>query len=266
MDAPRDGLVRGIVPFELRDDGDGEADGMPTLVTRFAVFDRWTEIHSWFEGDFLERLAPGSFAKTISERRDQVKVLYDHGYDYHIGNKVLGVPEILREEPQGPWAEVPLLDTTYNRDLVPGLDAGAYGASFRFRVVKEAWDDEPGTSDHNPAGLPERTINEVKLFEFGPVTFPAYEEATAGLRSMTDVLLERMAERHPERFASVLDAHPEAAARLTDLRTRARGAAGDGTPAPGAAPTHDDEPASATRRSPKHAAQLLRRINTRSAA
>jgi len=29
--------------------------------------------------------------------------------------------------------------------------------------------------------LPERTIREAKLYEFGPVTFPTYAGATAGL-------------------------------------------------------------------------------------
>lgn len=262
MDAPRDNLVRGAVPLEFRADD----DTMPTLVTRFAVFNTWTEIRSWFEGDFMERLAPGAFAKTITERGEQVKVLYDHGYDFHIGNKVLGIPEVLREEPQGPWAEVPLFDTSYNRDLVPGLEAGAYGASFRFRVVKEQWDDEPGRSDHNPDGLPERTITEVKLFEFGPVTFPAYPEATAGLRSLTDQFMERLAERHPDRFAQLLEEHPAARSRYVDLRTRSQGAA-DGTPDGRAATANNDEPPDeGTRRTPKHAAQMLRRITARSAA
>lgn len=29
--------------------------------------------------------------------------------------------------------------------------------------------------------LPERTIRDVRLFEFGPTTWPAYSDATAGL-------------------------------------------------------------------------------------
>lgn len=255
--APVDGLLRGVMPFEFRADG----DAMPTLVTRFAVFDRWTEINSWFEGRFLERIAPGAFAKTIRESRDNIKVLYDHGMDFEIGNKVLGRIEELREEPSGPWAEVPLFDTSYNRDLIPGLEAGVYGASFRFRVVKEEWSVEPDHSDDNPEGLPERTIKEVRLYEFGPVTFPAYPEATAGLRSITDAWLARMAERNPDRFAAVLQEHPEAAARYYDLRTRAWGAA-DGTPNERAAHRNTDEPASATRRAVE-IRQRLRRWDLR---
>jgi phage head maturation protease len=37
----------------------------------------------------------------------------------------------------------------------------------------------PGKSDYNPDGLPEITILEARLIEFGPVTFPAYAGATA---------------------------------------------------------------------------------------
>lgn len=196
MDTPQDDLYRAAVlddGIELRN---ADGDAMPTLVTRFAVFDTWTEIDSWYEGRFLERLGQGAFAKTIRESLDQVKVLYDHGHDFHVGNKVLGPIRSITEEAAGPLAEVPLLDTSYNRDLIPGLEAGLYGASFRFRVVKDEWDEEPGRSDHNPDGLPERTIREVKLYEFGPVTFPAYAQATAGLRSLSDRYHRDLRTRH----------------------------------------------------------------------
>lgn len=213
--APIDNLYRGravtgttsqqlrsaaALQLEQRAAGAGAADST-TLAGHFAVFDVWTEIHSWFEGDFLERLAPGAFTKTIKESRDQIKVQYDHGFDAHVGDSPLGPIDVLREDGVGAYYEVPLLDTDYNRDrilpllrgrLLTGEDRGSLlGASFRFRVTKEEWDEEPGKSDHNPDGLPERTIREVRLFEFGPVVFPAYPEATAGVRSLTDHYLER---------------------------------------------------------------------------
>ena len=34
--------------------------------------------------------------------------------------------------------------------------------------------------------MPERTLKEVRLLEFGPVVYPAYLGATAGVRSLTD--------------------------------------------------------------------------------
>jgi phage head maturation protease len=56
--------------------------------------------------------------------------------------------------------------------------------------VRENIDKTTQASSYNPTGLPERTITEAKVMEFGPVTFPAYEGATAGVRSLTDWYLE----------------------------------------------------------------------------
>ncbi len=99
---------------------------------------------------------------------------------------MLGPIAELREADGGADYAVPLFDTSYNRDLIPGIRAGVYGASFRFGVVRQDFDRNPGKSEHNPDGIPERTIREAKVMEFGPVTFPAYPDATAGLRSITD--------------------------------------------------------------------------------
>lgn len=181
---PRENLVRGVRPgVELRTTEDG---AMPTLHGRFAVFNEWTEIDSAWEGRFLERIQPGAFKKTIAENRSGMRVLFDHGHDPNIGNKPLGPIADLRETDDGAYYEVPLLDTEYVRELLPGLQAGLYGASFRFKVMREDFDKRPERSELNPEGLPERTITEARVMEFGPVTFPAYDGATAGVRSLTD--------------------------------------------------------------------------------
>ncbi|RBQ21606.1 hypothetical protein DP939_02535 [Spongiactinospora rosea] len=161
-----------------------ESTGEQVMVLRFSAFGVWYEINSWYEGRYLERVLPGAFAKTIQERGDRVKIFFNHGYDYQIDQKILGVPELLEERTDGVWAEVPLLDTSYNRDLIPGLRAGGYGSSFMFNVLDELWNHEPGESEHNPEGLPERSILQVRLFEAGPVTWPASHAATAGMRSV----------------------------------------------------------------------------------
>lgn len=196
-----DNLFRGLAaPVELRADDDAPAGR--TMAGHFAVFDEWTEIDSWFEGRFLERLSPGVFAKSINDGLPNVRVQFDHGHDPHIGGAPLGHPELVEEDKRGAYYEVPLFDTDYNRDRVLPLLEGrlmdgtvtgrsALGASFRFRVVKDEWDEEPGRSDINPDGLPERTIKEVRLFEFGPVVFGAYPNATSGMRCLTDHYLDR---------------------------------------------------------------------------
>jgi phage head maturation protease len=123
------------------------------------------------------RRAP--FSRTLIEDRAGLKVLFQHGRDPQAGNKPLGPIDTVREDGYGAFYRVPLLDTTYNRDLLPGLEIGLYGASFRFQVMMDEVVERPGRSAHNPTGLPERTVGEAKLFEFGPVTFPAYSAATA---------------------------------------------------------------------------------------
>ena len=137
----------------------------------------------------------------MKEQRASIKVQYDHGFDANVGDSPLGPIDELKEDDDGAYYEVPLLDTDYNRDrilpllqgrLMSGEQRGSLlGASFRFRIVNDEWNYEPGTSDANPDGLPERTIREVRLYEFGPVVFPAYAEATAAVRSLTDHYLQR---------------------------------------------------------------------------
>jgi phage head maturation protease len=149
------------------------------------VFNEWTEINSVYEGHFMERIAPGAAHRTIDENSARMKVLFNHGRDPSIGMKPLGPPEVLREDGyRGVYAEVPLIDADYVRDtLVPGLGAGLYGWSFRFDMVR--WEDvkTPGASAHNPKGLTERTVRELTMPEFGPVTFPAYAGAELQMRA-----------------------------------------------------------------------------------
>ncbi len=132
-----------------------------------------------------------------------MRALFNHGKDPSMGEKVLGPIAAIRDTEDGPVADVPLLDTSYNRDLLPGLKAGVYGSSFRFKVLREDYVPKPGKSSGNPRGLPERTITEARLFELGPVTFPAYAGATAGVRSLTDRF--RLADLRPEEIAALKD-------------------------------------------------------------
>lgn len=202
-------------------------DSIGLLSGHFSAFGNWYRVSSYWEGDFLESTAAGFTAQTIAEDRDGMRVLFDHGFD-SIGNKVLGPIQDLREDETGPYYEVPLFDTSYNRDLLPGLKAGVYGASFRMRVLEDSWNDEPDPSDYNPKALPERTITRAKVMEFGPVTFPANPEASASVRSVTDQFYERLRSRDQGAFE---DAVRAAGRNPTDFTGRpgARSAGGGGS-------------------------------------
>lgn len=145
--------------------------GMPTMTVRFSKLNSWYEIKSFWEGEFLERIAPGAF-DSISDP-SEVRVLFNHGFDPSVGQKALGVPTVIEERDGYACADVPLFDAAYVRELLPGIRAGAYGSSFMFDAEHESWDWEPETSADNPKGIPQRTIESVRLYEQGPVTFPA---------------------------------------------------------------------------------------------
>jgi len=210
---PRENLVRALceAPELVRD----SSTSMPVMRGHFAVWDTPTEIRSAYEGHFIEKFAPGSMNKTLSEARDRIKVLFQHGKDPQIADKPLGPIQRLEPDATGAYYEVPMLDTAYNRELIPGLEANLYGASFRFQVISEDFNKKPKRSEENPHGIPERTVTEAKVVEFGPVTFPAYQQATAGLRSMTDEFIVGRFAEDPERLLELI----RAAAGLEPSRT-----------------------------------------------
>jgi phage head maturation protease len=205
---PRENLIRARygAGVQLREAGDG-ADGT-TMFGHFSVFNSWYEVDSYWEGTFLESVASSAFDRTMVDDRAGMKVLYDHGFDPVLGNKPLGPITTLRADDIGAYYEVPLLDTDYNRDfvlpalrgqLMNGQNVGSQlGASFRFMVLDEIWEQKPEPSSFNPTGLPQRTITRAQVMEFGPVTFPASPDASAGVRSLTDEFIDHL--HHDAKF------------------------------------------------------------------
>jgi HK97 family phage prohead protease len=229
--APVDDLFRGLTDgVELRDDTAEDTAGA-LMFGHFSVFDTWYEVESWYEGEFIERVGAGSFRKTIKENRDTLVSQFDHGYDLHVGDSPLGAIEDLREDDVGPYYEVPLYDTDYNRDRILPLLQGrtldgrtlgsALGSSFRFRVTKDEWVEPSKASAYNPQMLRERTIREVRLYEFGPVVFPANPAATAQARSLSDHFHARRLAKdgRAERAARELLTYVDSAALGTEPST-----------------------------------------------
>ena len=175
---------------------DAAGDEPPVLFGYFNAYNQWAEIRSEFEGEFLERVAPGAFDEAIKEYwsnrgaggRGTIRLIFQHGRDGQMGSKVIGKPEVLESRSQGPYFEAPLYKGIPQL-LVEGLRDGQYGMSYRFDVPRggDSWVTRPQRSDYNPRALPERTLTRgVRIPEFGPVTFPAYAGATVGVRSLSD--------------------------------------------------------------------------------
>ena len=179
-------------PQSLSDRYIGELSG------HFAVFNQWTLINSSDEGRFMECVAPGAFTKTFEEHRDGIRCLLSHGRHPMYGEKPMGPIAELEEDGFGARYVVKLHNTSLNREFLPALKDGLYGASFRFRVTLEDLDLNPPRSEHNPEGIEQRVIREADVAEFGPVVWPAYQASTAGVKAPA-----RAAPRHaPRRMMS----------------------------------------------------------------
>jgi HK97 family phage prohead protease len=180
------------VPFELRADDEGDGN---TLVGYGAVFGQSTRIDSW-EGIFDEEIARGFFKKSLRERTPVLQ--FDHGRHPMVGSIPIGSFDTLREDDQGLFVEAPLHDNWLVQPVRDAIKSKAIpGMSFRFSVVKDEWRTADGklvkpddvsrllwASDRNdPSSILKRTLREGKLYEVGPVVFPAYTGTSVGVRS-----------------------------------------------------------------------------------
>ena len=186
--------------------GDGR-----TLEGYAAVFGADTEINSW-EGQFVERIAPGAFAKTLSERMPVLQ--FDHGHDSRTGSIPIGAIKQLREDEKGLYVQARLFENPLVEPIRQAIEGGAIsGMSFRFKVVRDEWRDGEGKQlrdnemhllySPGKRGPIQRTIKEVQLFEAGPVVFPAYNDTSVGVRSVSDEDREALIEEY--RQSAVLD-------------------------------------------------------------
>ena len=180
---------------ELREEGN-----TMTAIGYASVFNRLSQNL----GGFVERVAQGTFAKTIQEA--DVRALFNHDADQVLGRSKSGTLR-MQEDEKGLRYEIDLPNTQLGRDLAALLQRGDIsGSSFGFTTISDEWGE---TED----GYPLRTLTEVKLRDVSPVTFPAYTSSEASLRSLAEersidlAILVDAAERNDLR--SVLDPQEE---------------------------------------------------------
>ncbi|MFE7378534.1 HK97 family phage prohead protease [Bacillus thuringiensis] len=141
----------------------------PSLITGYAaVFNSKTSIGGWFD----EIIAPGAFARALSENGD-IRALFNHNWDNVLGRTKSGTLR-LEEDGKGLKFEVELPNTSTGRDLAESMSRGDINqCSFGFWVTEEDWDYnvEPAL----------RTVKEVELYEISVVSIPAYDDTEASL-------------------------------------------------------------------------------------
>lgn len=166
---------------EVRLDESGE---QPRLVGYASVFydgTPKTEFRLW--EDMVERIMPGAFDKTL-KARDDVRALFNHDPSLILGRTSAGTVELVADK-RGLRYSVDLGGTTVADDVVKHVRRkDVSGSSFGFEVtdVEHRMEDKVDI----------REITGVKLFDVGPVTFPAYEGTDVNVRK------EEMAEIRSE--------------------------------------------------------------------
>ncbi|MCC6493229.1 MAG: HK97 family phage prohead protease [Pirellulales bacterium] len=167
------------------------ANGRQTIAGYAAVFYRPGDAATQCRlmDDAVERIRPGAFNRAPTERHD-VRGLFNHDPDNLLGRTAAATLRLsvdstgLRYE-----IDVDPADPDHSRVLAK-IDRGDLtGSSFAFRPLKITWEENDG-------GDSIRWIEDLQLFDVGPVTFPAYEASSTGLRSVELEAIEAERQRH----------------------------------------------------------------------
>ena len=150
-------------------------DEHPRIVGHAAVFDKWSEDL----GGFREKIRAGAFSKTIKEA--DVRALYNHDANYVLGRNKSGTLK-LAEDSKGLAIVIDPPDTQWAKDLQVSMKRGDVSQmSFGFTTVKDEWNNEDKKNI-------ERELVEVRLFDVSVVTYPAYPQTNAQVRSKVEQL------------------------------------------------------------------------------
>lgn len=163
----RNGVERRYHCEEVRVDFENKT---PMITGYAAVFNQRTQL--W--RGFYEQVAPGAFTNSIG--KDDVRGLINHDPNLLLGRTKAGTLTLSEDERGLKYSIVPP-DTSYARDLTVSLKRkDITQSSFGFNIVKHSEKRDEKTGDVTV------TLEEVKLFDVSPVTFPAYPGTEAHVR------------------------------------------------------------------------------------
>jgi len=185
---------------ELRDSGSGGSKRLSGYAAKFGVL-------SENLGGFREKIAPGAFADSI--RTADVRLLINHE-GLPLARTKSGTLK-LSEDHAGLrfHAELDGSDPDVAR-IVPKMQRGDLNQmSFGFYTKRESWNrDDPKNAV--------RTLLEVELFDVSLVTFPAYPQTGAGIRSPQEIYRDFI-NASPALPASVIDAQSKLRRHQLDM-------------------------------------------------
>lgn len=179
----RDDIERRFVAVELRA-LTREADKAPVIAGVAAVYDQETVIGDWFR----ESIRAGAFTRLLSEKPDVIGA-FNHNWDMVLGRTVAGSLRLI-DGPEGLGYEI---DVNANDPEAMSVYAKVQRgdvrqSSFAFTVRASEWTNPPKGSTE----MPLRTILEIDtLYDVSPVTFPAYPQTSAAVRSKVEAFRQQ---------------------------------------------------------------------------
>ena len=170
------------------------ADGGKKIVGLAAVYydgTRETEYELW--PGVRERIKPGAFKRILGEGPD-VRGLVNHDPNQLLGRTSKGTLT-LKSTKAGLEYEIDPPDTQNARDVMALLERGDMdGSSFSFRIQVETRIEDGAETIYELGDFS-------NLYDVGPVTFPAYEATTAGMRSLETARQQPQREDVTARYA-----------------------------------------------------------------
>lgn len=124
-------------------------------------------------GGFQEKIARGAFANSLLI--SDVRALWNHDPNFPLGRLKAGTLSLAEDE-TGLQFTIDPPDTQCARDLITSMKRGDVDQmSFGFRTKRDHWEQSGDKVI--------RTLLEVELYDVSPVTYPAYPQTSAQVRS-----------------------------------------------------------------------------------
>lgn len=176
-------VERRYVPTEMHIRMDGEGDEKKGVLEGYtAKFNKRTLLYLWSDEEWWEEILPGAFDDVLG---DDVRCLKNHDANYVLGRNKAGTLKLNVDATGLRFECVPDTRITYAADTVHAVERGDISqCSFAFTIAKQSWEEQ----SRDGKLIITRKIEKIKrLYDVGPVTYPAYEDTTVEYNGKTGI-------------------------------------------------------------------------------
>lgn len=208
--------------MQYRMDGDSE-EKQPVIFGEAAKIGEPYLLYKWSDGEeWWEVLAPGFFDDVL---QDDVRCLKNHDSNLVLGRTKSSTCSLSVSANALNYECNPDMRISYAADTVHAVERGDIDqCSFAFTVAKRSWTEEEMADGNLKVTF---TLEKCKrLYDVGPVTYPANENTVVGVRSndlealRQELMAERQKRTHDETETPDTNPNYQRRQREIDLRSR----------------------------------------------